>query len=167
MRLKSADPFRKAGYQPHVVIAYSYADHDFAYKLAGALRRDRVTPWIDEVDMSAGLYLVNRISHPARPVDSLVPVVSAASVGSRWVQHELKTAITVVFDRRRISVLPARIDDSALPDFLADKPHFDFQGSGWSLAYDDLMVAVRRRPEPMATAPATPSLRLPRPARLT
>ena len=167
MKLKLTDPFRKAGDRPHVVIAYSYADHDFAYKLAGALRRDRITPWIDEVDMSAGVFLVNRISHPARPVDSLVPVISAASVGSRWVQHELKTALAMVFDRRHISVLPAIVDGSALPDFLTSQPHLDFRGSGWSLAYDDLIVAIQRRPEPMATTGQAPPLRLPRPARLT
>ena len=167
MKQKYADPFRRAGDRPHIVIAYSYADHDFAYKLAGALRRDRITPWIDEVDMSAGQFLVNRISHPSRPVDSLVPVISAASVGARWVQHELKTALTMVFDRRRISVLPARVDDSALPDFLASGPHFDFLGSGWSLAYDDLTVAVQRRSQPITVTGQTPTLRLPRPARLT
>gem|GEM_PF-4806937 len=95
-----SNPFRAPGGRPHVVIPYSYADHEFAQKLVGALRQDRITPWIDEVDMSAGVFLVNRISQAARPVDFVVPAISASSVASSWVQHELRTAMTRNFSGR-------------------------------------------------------------------
>ena len=166
MSLKSVDPFRNAGNQPHVVIPYSYADHEFACRLAGALRRDGITQWIDEVDMSAGVFLVNRIYQAGRPVDDVIPVISAASVASGWVQHELRTITARASNRRPVRVLPARVDGSALPGFLESLPCFDFHGSGWSRAYDDLMVAVHRRAQ-LQAARSTPSLRLPPPARLT
>ena len=162
-----ADHSRKAGYHPHIVIPYNYADHEFASKLTGELRQGGVTPWIDDVDMSVGMFFISRISHAARPVDFLIPVISAASVESRWVQHELKTAITMVFSGRRIRVLPAKIDSTALPDFLATQTYVDFHHRGWERAFDDLWTIVLRRPEPKAETPATPSLRLPPPARLT
>ncbi len=157
------NPFRTAGSWPHIVIPYSYADHEFAYKLAGALRQDRITPWIDEVDMSAGVFLVNRISQAARPVDFIVPAISAFSVTSSWVQHELRTAMTRSFHGRPVRVLPARIDSSALPDFLGSQPYLDFHGGGWSRAYDELLVTVQRRTNQRPAKRPTTVARPPRP----
>jgi len=159
---------RSGGSQPHIVIPYSYADHEFASKLTATLRQDRITPWIDDVDMSAGMLLVSRIAHAVRPVDCVVPAISAVSVASSWVQHELRTVMTRSFSGRRVMVLPARIDNSALPDFLASQPYLDFHRNGWNIAYDDLIVAVSQSiGGPRPTKPELPAFRLPRPSRLT
>ena len=167
MRMDAANRTRMGGNQPHIVIPYSYADNEFAHKLAGALRRDRITPWIDDVDMSAGAFLANRIFQAARPVDCVVPAISAVSVASSWVQHELKTITARGFSGRRVRVLSARIDDCVLPDFLASQPYFDFHRDGWSVAYDDLLIAVHQHMGAKPTTSAQPGFRLPRPARLT
>ncbi|MCX6843832.1 MAG: toll/interleukin-1 receptor domain-containing protein [candidate division WOR-3 bacterium] len=143
MEFPSSSP--KAGDRPHVVIPYSYGDHEFSRKLAGALRRDGVTSWIDEVDMSAGAFLISRITHAVRPVDFVVPVISAASATSSWLQHELKTAMTREFNARRIKVLPARVDDSVLPDYLKSELSVDFHGRRWNQAYEDLKAILQRR----------------------
>ena len=42
-------------------------------------------------------------------------------------------------------MLPAKIDDSALPDYLISQPDFDFQRNGWNRAYDGLTVILQRR----------------------
>ena len=168
MNAETPNRTRPGGSQPHIVIPYSYADHEFASKLTASLRQDRITPWIDDVDMSAGVLLVNRMLHAARPVDCVVPAISAASVASSWVQHELRTVMTRSFNGRRVLVLPARIDDSALPDFLSNQPYLDFHRSGWSLAYDDLLLAVQQSiGHPRPPQAAQPGFRLPPPSRLT
>ena len=164
--MKHLDPLQPAGH-PHIVIPYNYADHEFASKLTASLRQDRVTPWIDDVDMSAGMLLVNWIGHSARPVDCVVPAISAASVASRWVQHELRTVMERSFGGRRVRVLPARIDDCTLPDALASHPYFDFHRDEWGVAYDDLIVAVQQHLGANPTTPAPPGYRLPPPSRLT
>jgi hypothetical protein len=168
MNVDTPNRTRSGGNQPHIVIPYSYADHEFASKLTAALRQDRITTWIDDVDMSAGVLLVSRIAQAVRPVDCVVPAISAVSVASSWVQHDLRTVMARSFSGRRVLVLPARVDDSALPDFLAYQPYLDFHRSGWGLAYDDLIVAVGQcigRPRPPKSE--LPTFRLPRPARLT
>lgn len=167
MRSRTPNLTKSEGYQPHVVIPYNYADHEFASKLTAALRHDRITPWIDDVDMSAGVLLVSRITQAVRPVDCIVPVISTVSVGSGWVTHDLGVIMTRSFCGRRVRVLPARIDDCALPDLLASRPYFDFHRNGWSVAYDDLLVAVHQRTAPNVAPVAPASFRLPRPARLT
>jgi len=159
---------RSGGNQPHIVIPYSYADHEFASKLTATLRQDRITPWIDDIDMSAGVLLVSRIAHAVRPVDCVIPAISAASVASGWVQHELRTVMTRSFSGRHVLVLPARVDNSALPDFLASQPFLDFHRNGWSVAYDDLIIGVSQSiggPRPPKSP--LPAFRLPRPSRLT
>jgi len=161
------DQLQASGSRPHIMIPYKYADHEFASKLTAALRRDRITPWIDDVDMSAGAMLMSRIANAVRPVDCVVPAISAVSVASRWVQHELRAVMTRSFSGRRVRVLPAMIDASALPDFLASLPYFDFHRSGWNVAYDDLIVAVQQHVGPRPPKPAQPGFRLPRPTRLT
>jgi hypothetical protein len=167
MNVKTPNLTKSEGHQPHIVIAYNYADKEFASKLTAALRHDRVTPWIDDVDMSAGAFLVNRIMQAARPVDCVVATISSVSVTSNWVRHELRTVMARSFCGRHVRVLSARIDDCVLPDFLASQTYFDFRRNGWSVAYDDLIVAVHQRtgPSPTKSAPAT--FHLPRPARLT
>jgi hypothetical protein len=161
VRVDTPNRIQSGGNQPHVVIPYNYADHDFARKLAGALRRDGISPWIDEVDMSAGVILINRIAHAVRPVDFLVPLISAASLTWRWVQRELKTVTARDFNGRRVRVLPARIDGTALPDYLASRPYVDFHGRGWKQAYEDLKAVVQQRTSPRPAMRPTPEFELP------
>ena len=167
MRIGAADLTKTGGNQPHIVIPYNYADHEFVHRLTAALRHDRITPWIDDVDMSAGAFLVNRILQAARPVDCVVPAISAVSVTANWVQHDLRTVMARSFSGRRVRVLTARIDGTALPDFLASQPYFDFHRDGWSAAYDELLIAVHQHMSAKPATSAPPGSRLPRPVRLT
>jgi hypothetical protein len=105
--------------------------------------------------MSAGVLLVSRIAHAVRPVDFIIPLISAASLKWRWVDQELKAVTAREFNGRRVRVLPARIDGSVLPDSLTSQPYVDFHGRGWKLAYEDLKAVVQQRvtarPEPRRT----------------
>ena len=165
MSVDAADRTRTGGNQPHIVIPYNYADHEFARKLAGALRREGVSPWVDELDMSAGAMLMNRMATAVRPVDFLVPLVSAASLRWRWVQQELRAVTMRDFNGRRVRVLPARIDGSALPDYLASQPYVDFQGRGWKEAFEDLKAVVQQRPRTRPEMRPSQEFELPHPIR--
>src|SRR5512137_2223892 len=101
--------------QPQIIVAYNYRDRTLASKLAMALRRDQVSPWIEEAELTEGDSLVSRLFNSARPVDFVIPVISTASAPQAWVQRELPTVMTREFHRRRVVVLPAKIDNCALP----------------------------------------------------
>ncbi|MCX6843910.1 MAG: toll/interleukin-1 receptor domain-containing protein [candidate division WOR-3 bacterium] len=143
---------RRAGDQPHVVIPYSFVDREFAGRLAGTLRRDGVSPWIDEVDMSAGVSLTTRILKATRPIDFVIPIISATSVRSGWVQRELEPIMTKEL-AGRVVVFPARVDGCPLAAFLNRRPFADFHGLGWNRAYESVKVRVQRR---AVTEPAHP-----------
>jgi hypothetical protein len=164
LRSGTPNPAKSEVFQPHIVIPYNYADHEFASKLTAELRYDRITPWIDDVDMSAGVLLVSKIANAVRPVDCIVPAVSAASVGSSWVEHDLKLILARTFNGRHVRVLPARVDGCPMPEFLSSRPFFDFQRSGWSAAFDELVIAIHERADQKVELPGS---RLSRPARLT
>jgi hypothetical protein len=167
MKTKSPSPSEPAGHQPHIVIPYNYVDHGFASKLTAALRQDRITPWIDDIDMSAGTLLVHRVAQAARPVDFVIPAISSASLASNWVQRELKVVMARSFLGRHVRVLPARVDNCVLPDFLTSLPFLDFHRNGWDAAYGDLIVTMQKHTGSVAAKAPPPSYGLPRPARLT
>jgi hypothetical protein len=162
LNLDTPNRTRSGGNQPHIVIAYNYADNEFARKLAGALRRDGVSPWIDEVDMSAGAILTNRVSAAVRPIDFIIPVISTASLKWRWVKQELSAVTARDFNGRRVRVLPARIDGSALPVHLASQPYVDFHGGGWNQAYEDLKAVLQQRSSPRPEMRPKQGIELPR-----
>ncbi|HTW91469.1 MAG TPA: toll/interleukin-1 receptor domain-containing protein [bacterium] len=163
----NADPagiVRPAAAEPHVVIPFNYADHRFARKLSGALRRDGISPWVDEIDMSAGALLVNRLAQSVRPVDFVIPLISASSLSWRWVKQELGAVSIRDIRGRRVRVLPARVDGSALPPDMVSQPYIDFHGRGWDQAYEDLKAVIQQRPSPRPEAPSATSFARPRPA---
>jgi hypothetical protein len=156
---------RPGGNQPHIVIAYSYVDNEFARRLAGALRRERISPWVDEVDMSVGVILVNRLANSLRPVDFVIPLISATSVASRWVQQDLKAVVSREFKGRRVRVLPARVDGGTLPGFLRSQSYIDFHAHGWNRAFDDLRAVLRPGAIPRAALQPEPEPEPSRPVR--
>jgi len=159
-------PLRKAPAPPHVYIAYNYQDEDFARRLAPALRRDRVSPFTEVGEVAAGDSLVRRLSSTMRPVDCLVPVISVSSVNHNWVERDLAEVIRREINRRRILVVPAKLDNCVLPTCLRGQFVADFHGLGWSQAYGGVRAAILRRgvPTPLKPPVVKPPRSVPRPA---
>jgi hypothetical protein len=59
--------------------------------------------------------------------DFVVVVLSASSVKSSWVQHELEVAINNEITNRKVKVLPVLKDDCEIPGFLKAKRYADFR----------------------------------------
>jgi hypothetical protein len=132
--------------QPHILIANCFQDQDFARKLAFALRRDRVSPFIQVSEMTAGDSLVRRIDSTTRPVDCVVPVISIISVTYHWVERELIEVMSREINQRRVRTYPAKVDNCSLPPALASRFVADFYGLGWNPAYDAIKAAIQRKP---------------------
>jgi len=52
-------------------------------------------------------------------MEFVVALISAASVSSRWAQHEIRLAMTSGLSRERVNVLPMRVGDTPVPGELA------------------------------------------------
>ena len=161
---------------PAVFISYAHEDKEVAHALAAALRARGCRVWIDTEGMRAGDKLIERIAEAIDEVDFLLAIISKASVDSAWCRRELSMAMTGELARKRVSVLPVRLGDIALPPTLKDtfSPSLDpadIEGMADRLVAD--MTSHRRdsgafrggtrpAPEPtpidVASAPATPPI---------
>ena len=153
----------KAQDQPHILVANCFQDQDFARKLAFALRRDRVSPFIDVGEMTAGDSLARRLASTTRPVDCVVPVISIVSVAHNWVVRELVEVMSREINQRWVRAYPAKVDNCSLPAALTSRFVADFYGLGWSPAYDAIKAAILRQPGAERPTVRQPVARAPKP----
>lgn len=107
-----------------VFISHSSQDKDFARLVVEELRRPDMAPWIDSEQVVAGDDILDQLGHGLQSMDVLVFLVSNASLLSRWVELELKYAVTREIDEKRALVQPFIIDDvpkQDVPWFLAHR----------------------------------------------
>ena len=152
--------------QPHILIANCFQDQDFARKLAFALRRDRVSPFIQVSEMTAGDSLVRKLDSTTRPVDCVVPVISIISVNYHWVERELIEVMSREINQRWVRTYPAKVDNCSLPPPLVSRFVADFYGLGWNPAYDAIKAAIQRKPGAERPTSRQPGTRVPRPVPL-
>ena len=111
---------------PSVFLCHSSADKPFVRSLARRLSDVSISVWVDEAELKAGDSLIGCIGAALDAVDYVCVILSAASIGSSWVQRELATALTREFALRRVVVVPILLERVDLPPFLRDKVYADF-----------------------------------------
>lgn len=93
------------------------------------------------------------ISDALDPVDFVVALVSAASVGSDWCRKEINLAMTGEVKRQGVTVMPLRVGDVAMPSTLKDKVHLAVDPDDVPGAVERLLRDIRRHLEPPAPLP--------------
>lgn len=112
-----------------VFISYSHGDTDFADRLVLDLRASDVPATYDKWLLRVGDSIIQKIAAEVSEADSVIALLSPASVGSNWVKKELALAMTGELQTTGVKVLPAVIADCQLPPMLADKLYADFRRS--------------------------------------
>jgi hypothetical protein len=110
-------------------ISHSSKDKPFVRRLAADLVEKGVKVWLDEQRILVGDSIPEKIAQGLAESDFFLLVASHNSVGSPWVKKELSNALVHEIERRKVTVMPIRLDDSALPDSINDKNYADFRGS--------------------------------------
>jgi len=118
-------------------ISYSTKDQVFASTLRVDLSLSRIRCWLASEDMKIGDPIRTRIDDAIRVHDKLLLVLSAASLGSQWVEQEVETALAKERAQNRLVLFPVRLDDtvfaahSGWPAYLRNTRHIgDF--SQWT-----------------------------------
>lgn len=122
-----------------VFVSYSHNDHDFADKLVADLCLSDIAATYDKWILNIGDSIIVRLAEEVSDADSVVALLSPRSVESTWVRKELALAMTGEIASGSVKVLPALIEDCALPDMLSDKFYADFRGD----YYEGLRVLLR------------------------
>ncbi len=113
-----------------VFLAHSSKDKRFARRLAKDLRDNGITIWIDEAEILVGDSLVEKLEQGIKSTDYLAVILSPASVSSRWVLQEVRSALKQEIEGGFTKVLPILYKPCDVPPFLDSKVWADFSKRG-------------------------------------
>ncbi len=113
-----------------VFISHNSKDKRFARRLAADLKARGLSPWLDEDKLRPGDSLIGRLESAIDEVDYMIVVLSPDSVGSRWVQEEVRMAMYNAIMGKQIIVVPVLYKTCKTPGFLREKLYIDFREKG-------------------------------------
>ena len=116
-------------HKPSVFISYSHGDRDRVVPIASYLGRLGVQVWMDTKEMAAGQAIVEQVSKAIAKADLYVVALSPAALASKWVNHELNTALTLEISQGRPKVLPVVIEKADLPAAIQSRLYVDISST--------------------------------------
>lgn len=125
-------------------ISHSTKDKPFVRKLASDLVASGIKVWIDEQNILVGDSIPEKIAQGLAESDFFLIVVSENSVKSEWVKKELNSAIVHEIERRKVTILPIRLDGAKMPDAIKDKLYADFSKS-YEDGLENLVRSIKTR----------------------
>ncbi|SMG17745.1 toll/interleukin-1 receptor domain-containing protein [Paraburkholderia susongensis] len=123
-------------------LSHSSIDKPFIRQLAADLTANGVDVWLDEQRIRVGDSIPEKIAQGLAGSDFFLIGMSGNSANSPWVQKELNNALVNEVQRRKVHILPLKLDDSPMPQILADKKYADFSKS-YKAGLDDLLNALK------------------------
>lgn len=123
-------------------LSHSSADKAFIRQLAADLTANGISVWLDEQRIRVGDSIPEKIAQGLAESDYFLIGMSHKSSESAWVQKELNNALMSEVQRRKVHILPLKLDDTPMPQIIADKKYADFSKS-YKAGLDDLLSAMK------------------------
>jgi hypothetical protein len=95
-------------------ISYSSVDDDFAKRIHADLQSKGVRCWFAPHDLPIGGKIFDEIDAAIRLRDKVLLILSEHSIGSDWVESEVKTAYEEERRRKQTMLFPIRLDDAVM-----------------------------------------------------
>jgi len=125
-------------------ISHSSKDKPFVRKLAADLVSSGIKVWIDEQQILVGDSIPEKLAQGLAESDFFLLIVSGNSIDSEWVRKELNGALVHEIERRKVTILPVRLDASELPISVKDKLYADFRTS-YETGLKNLIASIKAR----------------------
>ena len=108
-------------------IFMSYSQHDtvVADKLSDALKAAGHKVWKWNETLKPGDNIAEKTLKGIEEADAFLLVVSANSLGSKWVIHEFSTLAMSELSKRDLRIIPVLIDQSPVPTYLSSYFYID------------------------------------------
>ncbi len=129
-----------------VFISYSHKDAEFAKKLTNDLMAHGVSVWIDIQEIKVGDSLIKSISDALTEVSYIIVIISEASAKSEWVRSEVNAAFTKNKANAKQVLIPAVLNENAVPDFLRNIKYADFTKS-YDVGLNEILNAILENPQ--------------------
>jgi hypothetical protein len=123
-------------------LSHSSKDKPFIRQLAADLTANGVSVWLDEQRIRVGDSIPEKVAQGLAGSDYFLIVMSQNSVESEWIKKELNNALVREVQRRKVHILPLKLDDSPIPEIISDKLYADFSSS-YKAGLDQLLVALQ------------------------
>jgi hypothetical protein len=123
-------------------LSHSSKDKHFVRKLAADLVANGVKVWLDEQRILVGDSIPEKIAQGLAESDFFLILLSEYSVESDWVKKELNVALVREIERRKVTILPIKLDNAKIPDSIVDKKYADFTGS-YSAGLKELLASIK------------------------
>lgn len=124
-------------------LSHSSGDKAFVRQLAGDLTANGIAVWLDEQRIRVGDSIPEKIAQGLAESDYFLIAMSERSAASVWVQKELNNALMKEVQRRKVHVLPLKLDDTPMPGIISDKKYADFSAS-YKAGFDELINALKQ-----------------------
>jgi len=125
-------------------LSHSSKDKRFVRKLAADLVANGIKVWLDEQRILVGDSIPEKIAQGLAESDFSLIILSEYSVNSDWVKKELSGALVREIERRKVTVMPIRIDSAKIAESIADKKYADFADS-YNAGLRDLLESIKAR----------------------
>lgn len=111
-------------------LSHAHADKNAVDRLHAWLEQAGLQVWYDAVHLPAGARIATELGRAIPQCRSALILMSPASVASGWVEDEWNLACTERnrADAREFRVIPVRIEDCEVPDFLQSTKWVDLAG---------------------------------------
>jgi hypothetical protein len=104
-----------------------------------------VQVWMDTKELYAGETVIESISRAIETADMYVVALSDSSLNSKWVAHELNTALSLEVTQGHPHVVPVLLTKVAVPAVLQSKLYLDLADIGLSATGQRLLESLRRK----------------------
>jgi len=140
-----------------IFISYSRSDKEFAEKLASALKRHGITPWVDTSSIKVGENILQKTRSSFQSSDGAIIILSAASVRSQWVNYEMSSFLAREARQQKTLIYPVLIEDAEIPVALRDRLYADFRGA-FDVGLEQLLQAIKPKKPRKRSAQKSTSL---------
>jgi len=139
-----AIPPKREGREPGVFVSHTSSDKRFAERLAIALRAIGYNVWYADWAIEPGDSIIEKIEAGLAEHDTLLILLSPASIKSEWVKRELNSAIMAQLNGHDVKVIPLLVEDCEIPPTLSAVKYIDVR-PGFQAAFIELMSTLERR----------------------
>lgn len=134
--------FTKVDSGKKIYLAHSSLDKPVVRQVHDDLKRLGHNPWLDENEIAIGDSIPEFLQIALNESDYIILFLSPNSVISRWVEVEwISKFWQEVTDRKKL-ILPALIEDCAIPPFLSNRKYADFR-TDYNSALAEVLRAIK------------------------
>lgn len=128
-----------------IFLSHSSKDVETAIKIAEGLRAMDYEVWYADWAIGPSDSIVEKIYEALAKINTLIVLLSENSAQSKWVKHELNTALMKQLSGQAVAVLPILIEDCEISDTLQTYKYIDMRPKNFKKGFIELFEFLRKR----------------------